>query len=319
MASSSSSSPCAACKIQRRKCTQECVFAPYFPPDQPQKFCNVHKVFGASNVSKLLQELSASQREDAVNSLAYEAEARLRDPVYGCVGLISVLQHKLRQVQNDLNNAKKELASYIGPHAAASLNLSLFQPPPPPPLPPYNNLHQHHQPPFFPQPLMAIPKGASSSSSLPPAGHEIVLNIDPHQQQQQQHFFEAQQLAAAMAAREQQELLRISLEQKLNQPQEFLASSSHGFNNQNMSGPSSNTISPTLALGSSFDNSNYHVNQPQQSEHHNLHHHQLLREQLMLGQAPQPEVAQQVLHQQQTQIMLQKLESEESKSVGPSC
>lgn len=77
---SSTTSPCAACKFLRRKCTLECVFAPYFPPDNPQKFANVHKVFGASNVAKLLNELNASQREDAVNSLAYEAEYRLRDP-----------------------------------------------------------------------------------------------------------------------------------------------------------------------------------------------------------------------------------------------
>lgn len=48
-------SPCAACKLLRRRCTQECLFAPYFPADEPQKFANVHKVFGASNVNKLLQ------------------------------------------------------------------------------------------------------------------------------------------------------------------------------------------------------------------------------------------------------------------------
>ena len=59
----------------------------------------------------------ASQREDAVNSLAYEAEARLQDPVYGCVVLIFILQHKLKQMQHDLNNAKKELSTYIGPQA----------------------------------------------------------------------------------------------------------------------------------------------------------------------------------------------------------
>lgn len=52
------------------------LFAPYFPPDQPQKFANVHKIFGASNITKLLHDLPLSQREDAVNSLAYEADAR---------------------------------------------------------------------------------------------------------------------------------------------------------------------------------------------------------------------------------------------------
>lgn len=109
---SSSNSPCAACKFLRRKCQPECVFAPYFPPDQPQKFANVHKVFGASNVTKLLNELQPSQREDAVNSLAYEADMRLRDPVYGCVGVISFLQHRLRQLQTDLSCAKSELSKY---------------------------------------------------------------------------------------------------------------------------------------------------------------------------------------------------------------
>ncbi|KAK9159385.1 hypothetical protein Syun_005726 [Stephania yunnanensis] len=112
MASSSSNSPCAACKFLRRKCQADCVFAPYFPPDQPQKFANVHKVFGASNVTKLLNELHAHQREDAVNSLAYEADMRLRDPVYGCVGVISVLQRQLRQLQMDLTCAKSELSKY---------------------------------------------------------------------------------------------------------------------------------------------------------------------------------------------------------------
>ncbi|KZV37353.1 LOB domain-containing protein 6-like [Dorcoceras hygrometricum] len=109
---SSSNSPCAACKFLRRKCQPECVFAPYFPPDQPQKFANVHKVFGASNVTKLLNELQPHQREDAVNSLAYEADMRLRDPVYGCVGVISLLQHQLRQLQIDLSCAKSELSKY---------------------------------------------------------------------------------------------------------------------------------------------------------------------------------------------------------------
>jgi hypothetical protein len=119
VASSSSSaavcgtgSPCAACKFLRRKCQPDCVFAPYFPPDNPQKFVHVHRVFGASNVTKLLNDLHPFQREDAVNSLAYEADMRLRDPVYGCVGVISILQHNLRQLQQDLARAKYELSKY---------------------------------------------------------------------------------------------------------------------------------------------------------------------------------------------------------------
>lgn len=109
---SSSSSPCAACKFLRRKCTAECIFAPYFPPEQPHKFASVHKIFGASNISKLLNELPSQQREDAVSSLAYEAEARVKDPVYGCVGAISVLQGQVQQLQRELAEARADLARY---------------------------------------------------------------------------------------------------------------------------------------------------------------------------------------------------------------
>ncbi|CAM8992825.1 unnamed protein product [Rhodiola kirilowii] len=115
----SSNSPCAACKFQRRKCTPECIFAPYFPPEDPEKFVKVHKVFGGSNVSKILSDLNPAQREDAAKSLAYEAEARLRDPIYGCVGFIAHLQQRLKQLNVDLINAKEELASYVGLSATA--------------------------------------------------------------------------------------------------------------------------------------------------------------------------------------------------------
>ncbi|KAL6551465.1 hypothetical protein OROGR_007619 [Orobanche gracilis] len=125
MASSSSSSsysnpPCAACKFLRRKCLPGCIFAPYFPPEEPTKFVNVHKIFGASNVSKLLNEIHPDQREDAVNSIAYEAEARLKDPVYGCVGAISVLQRQVISLQKELDAVNTEMLRYanngaIGP------------------------------------------------------------------------------------------------------------------------------------------------------------------------------------------------------------
>lgn len=89
-----------------------CIFAPYFPPEEPQKFANVHKIFGASNVTKLLNELLPHQREDAVNSLAYEAEARVRDPVYGCVGAISFLQRQVQRLQKELDAANADLIRY---------------------------------------------------------------------------------------------------------------------------------------------------------------------------------------------------------------
>ncbi|MCL7050127.1 hypothetical protein MKW94_022305 [Papaver nudicaule] len=105
-------SPCAACKFLRRKCLPNCMFSPYFPPEEPQKFTNVHKIFGASNITKLLNEISIHQREDAVNSLAYEAEARINDPVYGCIGVISILQKQVCSLREELDVANANLIRY---------------------------------------------------------------------------------------------------------------------------------------------------------------------------------------------------------------
>ncbi|KAK8592157.1 hypothetical protein V6N13_062743 [Hibiscus sabdariffa] len=102
-------SPCASCKLLRRRCAKDCIFAPYFPSDDPHKFAIVHKVFGASNVSKMLQELPVQQRADAVSSLVYEANARVRDPVYGCVGAISFLQNQVSELQMQLAVAQAEM------------------------------------------------------------------------------------------------------------------------------------------------------------------------------------------------------------------
>lgn len=136
MVTPNSHSPCAACKFLRRKCTQECVFAPYFPPDQPQKFACVHKVYGASNVAKILNELPPTLREEAVISLAYEAEARLRDPVFGCVGFVTILHNRLKQIQAEILASKNELAAYIGPQAMMMMLPSYGMPQPLPPPPP---------------------------------------------------------------------------------------------------------------------------------------------------------------------------------------
>ncbi len=73
-----------------------CVFAPYFGAEQgAAKFAAVHKIFGASNVAKLLLHIPLPRRSDAVLTISYEAQARLADPVYGCVATIFALQQQV--------------------------------------------------------------------------------------------------------------------------------------------------------------------------------------------------------------------------------
>ncbi|XP_030553768.1 LOB domain-containing protein 11-like [Rhodamnia argentea] len=104
-------SPCAACKALRRRCSESCVLAPYFPPSDPAKFAIAHRVFGASNIVKSLLALPESQRDDAVSSMIYEAGTRIRDPVYGCAGAISQLQTQISQLQAQLAKSEAELMS----------------------------------------------------------------------------------------------------------------------------------------------------------------------------------------------------------------
>ncbi|PIA49938.1 hypothetical protein AQUCO_01300578v1 [Aquilegia coerulea] len=118
--------PCGACKFLRRKCVVGCIFAPYFDSEQgATHFAAVHKVFGASNVSKLLLHIPVHKRLDAVVTICYEAQARLRDPVYGCVANIFALQQQVVNLQAELSY----LQTYL-----ASLELPTPPPAPPPPM-----------------------------------------------------------------------------------------------------------------------------------------------------------------------------------------
>ncbi|XP_047957543.1 LOB domain-containing protein 29-like [Salvia hispanica] len=109
-----SSSPCGACKFLRRKCIKGCVFSPYFCHEQgATHFAAIHKVFGASNVSKLLAHLPVSDRSEAAITLAYEAQARLQDPIYGCVSHIFSLQQQVVNLQAQLASLKQQAAQCI--------------------------------------------------------------------------------------------------------------------------------------------------------------------------------------------------------------
>jgi outer membrane protein TolC len=49
-----------------------------------------------------VQEIPEHRRSDAVSSMVYEANARVRDPVYGCVALIHTLRQEIASLQTQL-------------------------------------------------------------------------------------------------------------------------------------------------------------------------------------------------------------------------
>ncbi|KAM3701866.1 hypothetical protein ACB098_05G207100 [Castanea mollissima] len=106
----SHSTRCAACESLRRRCRKDCVLAPYFPPTNPQRFACVHKIFGASNITKMLEQLPLHLRAVAAVCMSFEASSRVEDSVYGSVGIISQLQEQIIEAQSELVKTKNEIA-----------------------------------------------------------------------------------------------------------------------------------------------------------------------------------------------------------------
>ncbi|CAH1417123.1 unnamed protein product [Lactuca virosa] len=79
-----SSNRCAVCKYFRRRCPSNCIFSPYFPPNNPQRFTCVHRIYGASNIGKMLEELAVEDRAIAVETciMRLSVEYRIR-----CMGV----------------------------------------------------------------------------------------------------------------------------------------------------------------------------------------------------------------------------------------
>eukprot|EP00253_Pinus_taeda_P001086 PITA_01086 len=101
---------CAACKYQRRKCSPDCPLAPYFPPDQPRQFLNAHKLFGVSNILRILKQLPDDrQKSDAMKSMVYQANAREKDPVHGCFGIIVMLQTQVERLKEELELVRSQI------------------------------------------------------------------------------------------------------------------------------------------------------------------------------------------------------------------
>ncbi|XVE57027.1 hypothetical protein DITRI_Ditri04bG0058600 [Diplodiscus trichospermus] len=109
-------SACAACKYQRRKCVPECLLAPYFPAAQTKVFQNAHKLFGVSNIVKILKSLDPSQHAEAMHSIKIQANVRDRYPVYGCLGVIRHLQYQIQLLEDEFHAVLSQLEMYRQHH-----------------------------------------------------------------------------------------------------------------------------------------------------------------------------------------------------------
>jgi hypothetical protein len=93
---------CAACKHQRKKCSENCILAPYFPSSRSREFKAVHKVFGVSNITKFVRNAQEGDRRKVVDSLIWEALSRQRDPINGSYGEYTKVYNEYKRVFDEL-------------------------------------------------------------------------------------------------------------------------------------------------------------------------------------------------------------------------
>ncbi|RDX68346.1 LOB domain-containing protein 2, partial [Mucuna pruriens] len=97
---------CAACKHQRKKCSENCILSPYFPSSRSREFHAVHKVFGVSNITKLVKNAKEEDRRRVVDSLIWEACCRQRDPIHGPYGEYTKVYNEYKKVLDELKRFK---------------------------------------------------------------------------------------------------------------------------------------------------------------------------------------------------------------------
>ncbi|CAL9109669.1 unnamed protein product [Musa acuminata var. zebrina] len=112
---------CAACKYQRRKCNPDCTLAPYFPANQQHKFLNAHRLFGVSNILKIIRNLDPYQHAEAMKTIIYQSDMRALDPVGGCYRIIRDLEYQIERDSNELALVLRQLAVCRAQAAQASV------------------------------------------------------------------------------------------------------------------------------------------------------------------------------------------------------
>lgn len=101
---------CAACKYQRRKCAPDCILAPYFPHDRQRQFLNAHKLFGVSNITKIIRHLDQPDKDAAMRTIIFQSDVRATDPVGGCYRIIRQLQRQIDYTKAELDFVLHQLA-----------------------------------------------------------------------------------------------------------------------------------------------------------------------------------------------------------------
>lgn len=153
-----SNQACAACKYQRRKCPPDCILAPYFPHDRQRQFLNAHKLFGVSNITKIIRNLDQAEKDAAMRTIIFQSDVRATDPVGGCYRIIRQLQRQIDYAKAELDLVLRQIA-FCKTQAQAQAQAQAAR------------LHQQQQ-------IIQLAADATNSSSPNPNNNYDIFSLD---------------------------------------------------------------------------------------------------------------------------------------------
>ncbi|CAK9140536.1 unnamed protein product [Ilex paraguariensis] len=101
---------CAACRHQRKRCDPNCQLAKYFPASKSEDFQNVYRLFGVSNLLKILNVVAEDERDKSIETLVMEAKIRKDHPVHGTLGVEKELRAQIEACEKELDFVQKQLS-----------------------------------------------------------------------------------------------------------------------------------------------------------------------------------------------------------------
>ncbi|KAI4295323.1 hypothetical protein L6164_035380 [Bauhinia variegata] len=104
---------CALCRHQRRTCSANCGFREFFPAERFEEFQNAYKLFGVSNIIKMMESVEPEQRRDCADSILTEANIWNNSPAgHGCLAYVQNLVSQVRSIELERDNVNRLLAFF---------------------------------------------------------------------------------------------------------------------------------------------------------------------------------------------------------------
>ncbi|PPD83242.1 hypothetical protein GOBAR_DD19832 [Gossypium barbadense] len=81
-----------------------------FLHDRQRQFQNAHKLFGVSNITKIIKNFNPPEKDIVMHTMVFQSDTQANDSVSGCYRIIQELPHQIEYSQAELELVLHQLA-----------------------------------------------------------------------------------------------------------------------------------------------------------------------------------------------------------------